>query len=202
MSLKKYVLFCSVFLFLHACTDVKTIEYSDTSDLEMPPEMEIAETPKELITEKEDVEVEGKGLGDIVSLAGTKDKAVIKIIKTFERSWELVEQALKLNEIEVTDKNREKGVFYVLFDPDEQSSESTKNSTFSFFGGEYDEGAYQITIVWRESDTEVTAELVDDTHSDLLDDAEDKEEFEGSVVGGDHLLKTLYKTLRHDLPIK
>lgn len=200
MLLNKYFFFSSVFLFLTACADIKTIEYKDTSNLEAPPEMEIAETPKAPVSEEKDKE--DKGLGDVVSLAGTKDKPVIKIKKMFERSWELVEQALKLNEIEVTDKNREKGVFYVLFDPDDQSSEPTKNTTFSFFGGEYDEGAYQITVVWRESDTEVTAELVADTHDDLLDDAEDKEEFEGTVVGGDHLLKTLYKTLRHDLPKK
>jgi uncharacterized lipoprotein len=200
MVLIKYFSFASVFLWLVACSDVKTIVYKDTSDLETPPEMEIVEKPKEQVEENQ--EIEDMGLGDLVSLAGTEDKPVIKIKKMFDRSWELVEQAIKLNEIEVTDKNREKGVFYVLFDPDDQSSESPKSTTFSFFGGEYDEGTYQITVVWRESDTEVTAELVIDTHSDLLDDEEDKEDFEGTVAGGDHLLKTLYKTLRHDLPMK
>lgn len=196
MYYKKYLIL--FFFCLVACSDVKTIEYEDTTELETPPEMEIIETPKELLAE--DKENKDTGLGDIVFLSGAKNEQVIKIKKTFDRSWELVEQTLKLNEIEVTDKNREKGVFYVSFDPDDQSSESIENSTFSFFGGEFDEGAYKITVVWQESDTEIIVELVNDDGNDMLDDAEDTEEFEGTIAGSDHLLKTLYKTLRHDLP--
>lgn len=200
MLLKNSFLFIAGVFFLVACADIKTVEYQDTSELEEPPEMEIVEVPKE--QDEENEEIKDVGLGDIVSLSGSEDKQIIKIKKTFERSWELVEQALKLNEIEVTDKNREKGLFYVSFDPDEQSSEPSENETFSFFGGDYDEGDYQIRVVWQESDTEVTAKLVNDTDNEMLDDEEDQEDFESTVAGSGHLLKTLYKTLRHDLPKK
>ena len=126
-----------------------------------------------------------------------------KIKKLVDRSWALVEQALKLSEIEITDKNREEGVFYVLFDPDNQNSgdsESTDSITLFFFNDEYDEAAYQISVAWIETDTEVRAELVKQIDSDLLDD-EDEVDFEGSVDGGAMLLKALYKTIRDDLPL-
>lgn len=208
MLLFKYLPFLLVLLTMIACAGVKTVEYKDTSELEKPPEMEIAVKPKPPVEEKQEIKGTDTdidtdtGLGDIVSLAEADDKSVIKIKKTFDRSWELVEQAIKLNEIEVTDKNREKGVFYVLFDPDDQSSEETKESSFSFFGGEYEEGAYKINVAWHENNTEVSAELLSDSQEELLDDAEDIEDFEGTVAADDHLIKTLYKTLRHDLPLK
>ena len=195
--------FLLLLLLLVSCSDVKNTRFRDTSSLEMPPEMEVVEKPKVAIKENED-HIE-KGLGDSVSLAGTDEKPVMKIKKLFDRSWTLVEQALKLGEIEVTDKNREQGIFYVLFDPDVQSSgdsESTDTLSFFFFEDEYEEAAYQIKVAWIESDTEVKVELVNQINTDLLDDDEDKEAFEGTVDGGGKLLNILYNIIKNDLPLK
>ncbi len=196
--------FFLLLLLIVSCSDVKSTRYQDTSDLEMPPKMKIIEKPKVEIEENEENnDITETGLGDDVLLAGTDEKPVMKIKKLFDRSWTLVEQALKLREIEITDKNREQGIFYVLFDPDAQSSGDSgfiDNMSFFFFEDDYEEAAYKLTVVWHESDTEVRAELVNQVNSDLLDDDED--DFEGTVVdGGAKLLKTLYKTIRDDLPL-
>ena len=198
MNLKFFCVFLIPVL-VTACSDIKATKYQDISDLEMPPEMVIVEKPKVLI---EDSEVIKKtGLGKSVSLAGLGKEPVIKIKKTFERSWAIVEQALKLNEIEITDKNRDEGVFYVLFDPDakQAGSQITETITFFFFEDEYVEAAYKLTVVWRDSDTEVTVELIDQVSNDILDDGED--EFEDTIDAGTKLLKTLYKTIKDDLPL-
>ena len=187
-------------LLVTACAGGENTKYKDTRSLEMPPEMEIVVQPKALIKDAE--EIKNTGLGSHVLLAGQAKQPIIKIKKTFDRSWDIVEQALKLNEIEITDKNREKGVFYVLFDPDERNtgnSELISNLAFFLFKDEYAEAAYKLTVAWRDSDTEVTVEQVDQSTNDLLDDGEDA--FEDAVDAGAQLLKVLFKTIKDDLPL-
>ena len=165
--------------------------------------MEIVETEKGVEDKYE--KLTNTGLGDEnVSYTGSAEKPVMKIKKLFDRSWILVEQALKLSEIEITDKNREQGFFYVNFDPDAQGSKDTElidSVSFFFFEDEYEAAAYKLIVKWNETDTEVTAELANQINTDLLDDDEDKEDFEGSIDGGAELLKKLYKTIRDDLPL-
>jgi outer membrane protein assembly factor BamC len=186
-------------LVLVSCAESKKSRFRDTSHLEKPPEMEIAETAKEVVAE-EDKEISSTGLGDeYVSYSDSAEKPMMKIKKLFDRSWILVEQALKLSKIEITDKNRDQGFFYVNFDPN--AEESNDNVTFLFFEDEYDAAAYKLIVEWNETATEVTTELVNRVNTDLPDE-EDMEDFEGSVVdGGAKLLKKLYKTIRDDLPL-
>lgn len=203
MVFKKYFLSVLISLVLVSCANDDKARYKDTSHLEKPPEMEVVETAKVVV--EEDKRIKNKGLGEEnVSYTGSAENPVMKIKKLFDRSWGLVEQALKLSEIEITDKNREQGVFYVNFDPDAQDSKDTElidSVSFFFFEDEYENAAYKLLVKWRETDTEVTAELVDQVNTDLLDDDEDREDFEGSVDGGARLLKTLYKVIRDDLPM-
>ena len=186
-------------LVLVSCAESKNSRFSDTSHLERPPEMEIAETAKEVVAE-EDKEISNTGLGDeYVSYSDSAEKPMMKIKKLFDRSWILVEQALKLSKIEITDKNRDQGFFYVNFDPN--AEESKDNASFSFFEDEYDAAAYKLIVEWSETTTEVTAELVNGVNTDLPDDDEDREDSEGSVDSGAGLLRKLYKTIKDDLPL-
>lgn len=200
MALKK-ILFFSALLMI-SCADIKSTRYKDTSHLEMPPTMEIVEKP--IVEEAKKEEIEKTGIGENVSLARSAELPVIKIKKLFDRSWDIVEQALRLSEIEITDKNREQGVFYVLFDPDVLKSEDTglvDSMRFFFFKDDFAEAAYKLTVAWRETDTEVSVELADRTTSDLLDDQEDKEDFDGSIDSGKKLMLKLYSTIKDDLPL-
>ena len=202
MFFKNYSVLVFISLVLVSCAETEKSRYKDTSHLEMPPEMEIVETEKVVVSEYE--KLTNTGLGDNVLYEGSPEPPVMKIKKLFDRSWVLIEQALKLSEIEITDKNREQGVFYVNFDPDARDSKDAElidSVTFFFFEDEYDAAAYKLKVEWRETDTEVTAELVNQVNTDLLDDDEDMEDFEESVDDGTKLLKKLYKTIRDDLPL-
>ncbi len=194
-------------LFVISCSDGQQTRYKDTEYLEVPPEMKITEKAPAVVEgdekEVEDEDDKDKGLGENILLVGTEKKPVIKIKKRFEYSWEVIDQALKLEEIEVTDKDREQGVFYVTYDPDDQhSADSTliDKMTFFFFKDEYEEAKYKLIVLRQESETEVTAELIKSEANDLLDDGEDNN-IEGSIDDGAMLLNALYKTIKEDLPV-
>jgi outer membrane protein assembly factor BamC len=206
MFFKNYSVLILIPLVLVSCAETEKSRYKDTSHLEMPPELEIIETEKVAVSEYE--KLTNTGLGDDVLYEGSAgEPPVMKIKKLFDRSWDLIEQALKLSEIEITDKNREQGFFYVNFDPDARDSKDAgildgmSFFFFVFFVDEYAAAAYKLKVGWAETNTEVTAELVDQVNTDLLDDDEDMEDFEGSVDDGAMLLKKLYKTIRDDLPL-
>jgi len=202
MFFKNYFLLILISSVLISCAEGEKSRFKDTSHLEMPPELDIVETEPVVVGEYE--KLTNTGLGDDVSYTGPDENPVMKIKKLFDRSWVLIEQALKLSEIEITDKHREQGVFYVNFDPDARDSKDTElidSVSFFFFEDEYDAAAYKLKVEWRETDTEVTVELVDQVNTDLLDDDEDEEDFEGSVDSGSKLLKKLYRTIRDDLPL-
>lgn len=203
MYFKKNGLFFLMPLLITACSGGNNPKYIDTSELEAPPVMEIIETPKAqqvVAVEKS----ENTGLGNIVSISGSEQRPILKIKKMFSRSWNIVEQALNITEIEITDKNREKGIFYVNFDPDQQTEKDAgmiDKMTFFLFKDQYEEAAYKLTVVWRESDTEISVELIDRETNDLLDDGEDNVDAEDSIDSGAMLIQALYTAIRDDLPL-
>lgn len=200
---KKYWVLFLIPLLLNACSKASNPKYKDTSKLEMPPAVINVEKAKVQMAKKEELKDDKKGLGKVVSLSGPSEQPVIKIKKMFDRSWNIVEQGLSMNEIKITDKNRDKGVFYLKFDPDnhqEDKDSGVFDSLTSFlFQDDYDEAAYELKVIWRDSDTEVSVKSINQEDSGLLDDTDD--EFEASVDPGAKLIKVLFKTMRDDLPI-
>jgi uncharacterized lipoprotein len=195
--------FIFLLLMLTACSQgIQQTRYLDTTALELPPVIARVAKPRQPEADKADKR--SQGLGESVQLAGAEERPVIKIKKLFYRSWNLVEQALKLNDITVKDKNRDLGVFYVLFAAeDEDSGEAAffENMTSLFSNAASRKAAYQLTVVWHESDTEVAAKLVKQENDGLLDDDEDNEAFAEEVDNSVLLIQSLYETMKHDLNI-
>ncbi len=199
MNVKKKGALYLVPLLINGCSSSENVRYKDLSYLEKPPVIIIAETAKKAVIKDKET-VEKTGLGKVVSLAGPADLPILKIKKIFDRAWDIVEQGLKLAEIEITDKNRDKGVFYLKFDPNQQDSKDLSllgNIDLFLFKNEYAEATYKLTVEWRDSDTEVNIELLAENADNLLDD----NEIEDSIDSGAKLIKVLYKTIRDDLPI-
>ena len=200
--MKKIVLLVS--LCLISCSETKSNRYQDTSHLEAPPQLIITEKPKAPTEEEsESKESESKGLGDYVLFDQSEKQAFITIKKHFPRAWNIVTQAIELNNIEITDKNREQGIFYVTFDPDSDESEDSTfidTMTFFFFKDEYKEANYKLTVSKQENSVQVTAELNDVKEDDILLDDEG-DDFDALVDDGTKLLKTLYGTIKNDLPV-
>lgn len=193
MSLKKLSIL--TFLLMSACSSGdKNTRYKDTTRLEKPPVIKVASKPKTQGSDSK--KISEKGLGRVVSL----DKNSLHIAKTFDRSWEIVGRALRFNNIKVKDKNRALGVFYVIYDPDNQASDDSTlldQMTFFLFKDEYEEMDYKLALVAEESGTNITADAVEKDINDLLDDG--GEPMEGMVDNGSMLLNALYKTIKNDL---
>lgn len=188
-------------LSLISCAETKSSKYQDTRYLETPPKMVHVVKPKIQTEEKSDVK--SMGLGEYVVLDKSQKLSVVIIKKPFARAWNIVEQALELSNIEITDKNRDQGVFYVTFDPDSDESEDSTfidTMTFFFFKDEYKEVSYKLTIGKQKNSTQVTAEVNDEEENDILLD-DDGDEFDGQVDDGTKLLNVLYGTIKNELPV-
>lgn len=178
-----------------ACTQNK--KFQDNSELEKPPQLEIVESIPEPAIE-EDVDT---GLGDAVALQGVK----IILKQPFEQAWDTLGTALEFINIEITDRNREKGEFFLSYDPDNarrKKGELLDDVTFFLFEDQYAESPYKLTVSKSEEGfVEIEGEKLDDFQMDLLDDGEEVKFDDQSDDGSLRLIRHLYITLKNDLPL-
>ncbi len=183
--MRRYLLFLLAIplLLTTACTDRQA--YRDTSELEKPPTLEIAyqePTPEKDRKLRKDV---------FVFLDDSEDPSMLRVKKLFDRSWDLVGDALKKQKIEIKDKNRARGLYFVRYQPNSDSGQVFGNIKFFFFEDEYPEADYQISLVWRDTETLVRASLVNEDFDHDLDDEDAAESEDGSEM----LIQALYKAL-------
>lgn len=126
----------------------------------------------------------------LMAVAGSNTK--LEILEPFDQAWVLVAKALKYDSaFEVTDRNRDEGIYYVSYNPDDHDK-SFLNSTLSFLtGGSESEGNYYLRLVESGPKSEVTAEMVvEEEFDDEGDSTADPE------VGVEKILTALYKVLQ------
>lgn len=173
-----------------SCSEVKQ-KYQDTSELERPPKMDIIEQSS-IGGPGSDTPVVKKSLAESVFLDDAEKPTVLKIKKLFDRSWDIVGQAIAKKKIEITDKNREQGVFYLKYDASEDSGSTVFGNVRLFvFEDEYTEAEYKLTVGWWETETEVRAEMI------VKDEEEDQDN--EYADGSSKLLKALYDTISNEL---
>jgi uncharacterized lipoprotein len=176
---------------LVSCGTTEEARYRDTSMLEKPPTL-ISNRPVEEQKEADSsAESEGEaktGLGTKVYMTDSNSPSLI-IKQPFDEAWSTLAQALKQQDIEVVDRNRELKAYYLTFDPDDYDPEST----FSFFKDDYAKEDYLLKLEDRGGETAISAEAVDKPKPDSASD-------EGRPTdGAERLLKSLHETLRDDL---
>lgn len=189
----KSVSLCASFVLLQACTNTRT--YRDTTDLEMPPRLEITQRAlKE--AESTDSSVAGTELDDSVLLEDQEYPPVIKIKKLFDRAWDMVGQALNKKKIEIVDKNRDKGVYFVKYDPSEDTTTGNVfgGVKFFFFEQSYEKSEYKLSLAWHETETQVRAAMLNKPRRQTVDEDED-----GPVDGSEKLIQALYEAIRDEI---
>ncbi len=173
-------------------------QYQNTSALEKPPQLEIVKVNRPKIKHEVD-----KGLGDAVSLvSGTE----IILKQPFNRAWGTLETALEFNDIEINDRNREEGRYYVQYDPDEYKNKDKEGAllgqaAFFLFQDQYNEASYLIEVAKHPESVSIKVLMSEEKRPDLLDDGEDLEFDDKQDDGSRRLLRHLYATLRNDLPL-
>jgi hypothetical protein len=195
-----------LFIFiLVSCSTQEESRYRDTGMLERPPILVVNEKAGEQQDERDDSAVSSKenakiGLGAEVYMTTSTPPALI-IKQSFDKAWNIVGQALKQNDVKITDREHDKGLYYVTYDPDRQEYEGTNifGKITSFLKDEYDEETYRLIVDKNDSETQINAEKVEDTEKSSLSDNKDGYYDKKPTDGSEKLLRSLYKILHDDL---
>lgn len=168
--------------------------YRDTSILEKPPTLAIIRSPaaeyepdESSIPKKQD-----PGLKEQVYLTET-EPTQLKIKLPLEKAWIATLQAIKLNEIRVTDYERTKGHIYVAYD-----SSGFFDKVTSFLTEGRKPPTYLLSLQASESETTVSASMASSNEQTSSTSNPDGY-YEQPVDDSEGLLKTLYKSIHDDI---
>lgn len=181
---------------LVSCGTTEEGRYRDTAMLERPPILtgngqsgEQRVTDNSTIPKKRDE----TGLGADVYMTTTAPSQ-LKIKQPFDDAWNTLGLALKQSEIEITDREHDKGLYYVTYDPDS-----------SFFSRKHNGAIYVLTVEKDGAETKITATLGNAAeqssagsrgeHRSLVKDNSATQPADGA----EKLLQSLYETIRDDL---
>ena len=183
-------------LILVSCGTTEEGRYRDTAKLERPPILAINKqageqslTDNSMIPKKR----EEAGLGSDVYIS-TTTPLHLRIKQPFDDAWHTLGLALKQSEIEITDHEHDKGLYYVTYD-----------SENSFFSNKHNEAIYVLTVEKDGDESKITATLGNAAEQSS---AGSRSEHRGlakdnsatqSTDGAEKLLQSLYKTIRDDL---
>lgn len=188
---------------LVSCSTSEESRYRDTGMLERPPILvvekkagEQLETDDSAVSSKENAKT---GLSAEVYMTMSPPLLIIK--QPFDRAWDTLGHALKQNYIKISDREHDKGLYYVTYDPDRQEYEDSNifGKITSFLKDEYDEETYRLIVDKNDSETQISAEMVEDTEKSSLSANQDGYYDKKPTDGAEKLLRSLYKILRDDL---
>lgn len=105
-------------LILAACSEPSE-RYRDNHQLELPPELAIEHTQQAVATDNEEQKPHAStGLSNLMAFEEIDGKPHMVLKTRPERAWEMIFTALRLDNVAVVDKNREKMLFQVRYDAD------------------------------------------------------------------------------------
>lgn len=203
-SNRTIVKFCGVLLWsvvLVSCSETE-VRYRDTLHLERPPEFEGALGEQSLQSSVDPVTTSlsiQQGLGNKVALEQSALRTKLIIKEPFEKAWFIMELVLNQQRIEITDRDRDAGYYYVRFDPDD--NEAKGFLAWLFRDDDYIERIYSLQLSEGQSTTEITADIVTEQDEKTLSIPGAPEPLKDIKKDGpDRLLQMLYKNLRDGIP--
>jgi uncharacterized lipoprotein len=118
----------------------------------------------------------------------------LRIKQSLDDAWSTLGLALKQSDIEITDREHDKGLYYVLYDPEK-----------SFFSGKHNEAIYVLTVESDGAETVVSAILGNAAEQSSAGGrskkrgADKDNSSEQLADGAEKLLQSLYESIRDDL---
>jgi hypothetical protein len=180
---------------LASCGTTKDARYRDTAMLERPPILPIIRQPGEQrITDNSTIpkKTDETGLGEAVYMTTTTPPQ-LKIKQPFDEAWKTLNQALKQNDLKITDQERNKGHLYVQY-----GSNSLFEKAKSFLINEQKESNYLLTVKKEGSETTITVATAKTTEETSSYNSSDGY-YEEPVDISQKLLEKIYTTIRDDL---
>lgn len=216
VSWQKYTvatLFFFVSIGLTGCAPTPK-KYQDTSALEKPPELGVVSSTSEQAASEAKPDDKSpapsetkpdnspaqanKGLGDVVKRV---DESHLLLILSFSEAWKQVAKAIELSVMEISDRNVQKGQYYVTFDLDNAERKIGEKPSFldSIFNDDhYPKARYLLSFADTSEGTAVKVEFLELTETTNTDvQANSLPSDKGVSV----VLQKLYSTLHDDLPL-
>jgi uncharacterized lipoprotein len=194
LFMQKLIMYVGFSLILISCGTSEDSRYRDTALLERPPTLVIpkrSEVPSE-VDESSIPKKQEPGLGEQVYLTtSTPPKLIIR--KPFDKAWNNLLQAVKQNEIKITDQERNKGHLYVGYD-----GAGFFDKVAKFIKDGHKTTVYQLFIEENGAETAITASMASKTEqstSSANPDGYNEKPADESQI----LLETLFKTIHDDL---
>lgn len=194
LSMQQVIKYFWVSLILVSCGTSEDSRYRDNALLERPPTL-VIHKPSEGSYETDDSSIPKKqdpGLGEDVYMTSSTPPQ-LKIKKSFDKSWNILIQAIKLKEIKITDQERNKGHLYVAYD-----SSGFLEKVTSFMKDGQKSPVYLLNVEENGAETTITASIANKTEQNSASSNPDGYN-DKPVEDSDELLETLYKTLHDDL---
>jgi uncharacterized lipoprotein len=199
--LVKRFFFATLLGALAACTAVQDRQADDIELLERPPILSSTSTSisQENAVVNETPKKTEKGLADDISV--NNDSPIqLKLKRSFDIAWHDLELILKQKEIEVKDREHDKGQYYVIFDADDYQAEDSGffDKSKAFFKNDYKQVVYTVTVeADGSSEARISAAIANDAEQTTQGLSNDKDTH--LTDGADKLLLYLYKSLRDEL---
>lgn len=178
--MNKHLLYGLPVLLLAACGETPE-RYRDIHHLELPPELPIEHTHQQAVVDADDLKPKVSALAGLIVFEENAGKPILTLKTRRERAWEMVATALRIDDINVIDKNRDLLLFQVRYDPDIDGKKVGFVS--SLFNNDYPEAEY--TIKLKEDIAGVLVEVAPN-QSNELDSSED---------GSAELVRLLHQTI-------
>ena len=180
---------------LASCGTTKDTRYRDTAMLELPPILPInRQRGEQRITDNSAIpkKTDETGLGKAVYMTAATPPQ-LKIKQPFDEAWKILNQAIKQNDLKITDQERNKGHVYVQY-----GSNSLLEKAKTFLMNEQKESNYMLTVKADGAETTIsvaTAKTTEESSSYTSQDGF----YEEPVDISQKLLEKIYTTIRDDL---
>jgi uncharacterized lipoprotein len=181
---------------LVSCGTSEDSRYRDTTMLERPPALSVnKQAGGARLTDNSTIPKKRyeTGLGSDVYMT-TTTPSQLRIKQPFDDAWNTLGLALKQSEIEITDREHDKGLYYVSYDP-----------SGSFFSKKQNEAIYLLIVESDGAETKITVTLgnaSEQTSSSSRGEhrgANNDNSAAQPTDGAEKLLQSLYETIRDDL---
>ena len=173
---------------LVSCSTVEE-KYQNTEMLERPPTLIVDKQSQSPNVIEENAPAEASpGLGDKVTMSETGPLR-LTIKQPFDQAWNTVALALKQQEFAITDRNREKGQFYIVYKPG-----GFLSKLLDFSGTGHNEANYKLTLEDKDGETAVTVTLIEPDNTSVGPDGY----YDAPQDKSEALLQTLYNALHDD----
>lgn len=193
--MRKLISLLGMAVVLTACSGADS-RYKDTAMLEKPPTLPRTAPVNDLAIDDDTSSIpkkrEGKGLGSDVYLVA-EEPPQLAIKEPFDKAWGLLNQALKLKEIKVTDQVRSRGHIYVDY-----GAAGLLEKAIWFLSDGHKAANYLLRVEDHGAETRVTVTMTGGSEAATTSGGQDGY-YDEPADTSKKLLDTLFETLRDDL---